>query len=254
MAENLDSRVLGAISLVDAATGQRIVEHMSVSSGSATLFRNRSSLYVISDAGGLANYVASFDTPSAPPVGSSVISLEVTDPNNKYLSRVASIALPRDAIAANWQNSDSVFQPISLELYRNVQTKTLVNWSLVRVTAEDGSGAPVSGAFVQVLRVSDDELLGRGITDQRGEALVIIPNIPITIFSDSDEDEDEDDEDEPAVLVMDINARVEISVAPATQWPVDPDVLQANHNSQIEDTANTSLRTGRTEVVRFVLS
>ncbi|SMF27524.1 hypothetical protein SAMN02745866_01751 [Alteromonadaceae bacterium Bs31] len=253
MAEAINRRVFAALQMVDAATGQMIFSPIQLQGEGANIFRNKSGFFVIKELHGASEYSASFETPAAPPVGSMELTLSCQDPKRKYLERTLSLSLPRDANPANSDNADSLFNPLVVELYRDVHAKTLVNWSLVRVVATD-SGEPVVGAFIQVVRLSDDQLIGRSISNQQGEALVIIPGIPITEFSEGDDEEDEDDsEEEEAVVIQDINVRVELSLADPPQWPVNPDVLQSNHAANIEQTINTSLRTGRTEIVRFAL-
>lgn len=245
---NSDQRILAAIRLVDATTSEPVLESLRVHSDSATFIRNRSNHYVIKSANGFDDYVNSFTTPAAIPAPRDV-ELTIVDPSNKYLTRAATVTLPRDLNPANREEDDSVFKAIDIELFRNVQSKTLVNWSLVRVSALNADESPVAGGYIRVVRISDDEILGRGFTDQRGEALIVIPGIPITEFSDSD-----DDEPEAAVLVMEVSARVELSVALSAQWPVNPDLLDENHDSQIEETSTIGLRTGRTVSVQFTLT
>jgi hypothetical protein len=43
--------------------------------------------------------------------------------------------------------------------------------------------APLAGALLRVLRSSDSVVLARGICDDRGEVLVVVPGIPVTTFN-----------------------------------------------------------------------
>jgi hypothetical protein len=118
------------------------------------------------------------------------------------------------------------------------------------------------------LRVVDDsegEVLSSGISDERGEALVIVPGVPITKFAD-DEDEDdggpdngnglddeEDDGEEPPVMVTTLPVRLEVSLDATGNWPVDPDVLEQQHAANLQQSVALTLKTGRTETVAIDL-
>lgn len=252
MREQIDHRILGALNFVDVATGIRVQSTLNVRSNHSHFIRNRSNLYVITQADGLDEHTEPFAAPpELPPLGSISVDIDIVDPEQKYLPRRVRIALPKDPDPENHSNDNSLFRPSDITLYRNVNATVLGNWSLVRVSVDTVVGAAdvVAGGFLRVLRSSDDEVLGRGLTNERGEALIIIPGVPITQFSEVDDD----DSDDAPVLMTSVNARVELSVDPLQNWPVNPDLLETNHDAQLVATENVSLRTGQTETIRFNL-
>lgn len=258
MAEDFDARILAGVEFIDAATGARLLQPLTLHSNSARFIRNQSNRYVLVSANGLETYVNNFENaPDEPAPGSINISVSVEDRAGKYLPRTFDLALPRDSDSANSNNANSVFQAIPVQLFRDVATSTLGNWSLVRVSVRDVENHAVAGAFILVTRVSDNEVLGRGMSNLMGETLIAIPGIPITQFSESTEDDEEDEDDEAEeqpVLVTEVAATVELSIPDTLQWPGNPDLLESAHAGQIVATQAISLRTGRTETLSFNLN
>ena len=90
------------------------------------------------------------------------------------------------------------------------------------------------------MRMEDDELLASGLSDKRGEALVIVPGIPITNFTTTD------------VNSITINALLEVIIHPDLLWPADPDQLVVNRDlwwRNKESEVSLSLSTGHIETV-----
>ena len=94
--ERIDTRVLGALRCVDAATRVQVGTPLDVRIAGATVRRNRSGLYVIVRAeaplspAALAAHEAAFDTPPATPaVGDVTLTVTVSDPSGRYLPRGA---------------------------------------------------------------------------------------------------------------------------------------------------------------------
>ncbi len=277
MGENLDRRYLGALKCIDRAAGFHLTRLIRVSSDDLVFIRNRSNLYVIKTAAGLEPHLDAFDAaPDAPPAGSLSFDVDVVDPSHRYLPRRIAIALPRDADPANADNDDSIFKPIEVPLYPSPNASLAANWTAVRVSVtRDVAGSapvPVAGALLRVIRNSDNAVLSSGLTDQRGEGLVIVPGIPITQFAD-----DQDDgggsggggppgggppgggppggfEPPTPVVVSEIAGRLEVSVATGTEWPANPDILEANHAANRVATETLTLRTGQTERVAVQLT
>lgn len=242
--ERHEDRVLGALQLVDAGTGASIDRSFDVrvlGPGQATLVRNRSGLYVIRHWSELAAHALPFDAPPlTPDVGAQALRLSISDPLGQYLPRIATLRLPRDP-AAN--APDSLFQPALVPLYPAASAATGANWALLRVTlTETGSGDALGGALLRVRR--NGEVLARGLSDWRGEALIPVVGVPVTTFSD----------DQNAVVVSEIEvsleavfdaatglrtpiAAVRAGRAPAVLPQVDPVALE----TQIASLPNTSL-------------
>ena len=293
MGENVDRRYLGALKCIDRAAGFHLTGLMRVTSDDLEFIRNRSSLYVISKAAGLENHLDVFDAaPDTPAVGSLSFDVNVVDPNRRYLPRAIEIALPRDADPAHADNADSLFKPIEVNLYPSPSAGLSANWTAVRVSVtREASGSnptPVAGALLRVIRDTDDEVLSSGLTDERGEGLVIVPGIPITQFADDDDSGSggggAPGEGPPGggppgggppgggppgggppgggggstppapVVVSEISGRLEVSVAAGAEWPVDPDALEANHAANLVATETLTLRTGQTEKVAVQLT
>ena len=195
MTESIDRRYLGVIKCIDRATGFHLNQHMRLESDDLSFLRNRSNHYVISKAIGLELHSDAFEQAPATPADESLaFNVEVSDPKRDYLPRTIEIALPRDANPANFANNNSLFKAIDVPLYAAPKAQIMANWSTVRVSVMRDSAVlgnqPVAAALLRVIRESDDEILSSGLSDQRGEALVIVPGIPITQFAD---DEGEDD-------------------------------------------------------------
>jgi len=269
MDEFIDQRYLGALKCVDRATGFHLNRALRVSAADLSFIRNRSNLYVIKQASGLQQHSASFEqTPTTPLPGTLPFNVSISDPLDQYLPRTIEIALPRDTDPANSGNADSVFNPVNVDLYAAPNARVMANWSTVRVAVirqESGAGnLPVAGSLLRVIRNSDDQILSSGISDLRGEALVIVPGIPITQFAD---DEDEEGPGGPGgpgrprgpaapppVVVSEISARLEVSVATEARWPANPDMLEANHVTNLVATESLTLRTGQMEKVSIQLT
>ena len=257
MPESIDRRVLGALRCVDRATGSVLTRPFSVSAGNATFIRNRSNLYVIKTASGLETHTETFaQAPSIPSPGSVSVMVRVDDPLNKYLPRTIGINLPRDPNSDNTENDNSLFNPVNVDLYVASNAELMANWSTVRVSVLRGDSSqnlvPVRGRLLRIVRTSDDEVLSSGLSDDRGEALIIVPGVPITQFAD-DEDNgnqgdgqgegDEQAGEEPPVIVSELSVRLEVSFDSNQGWPVNPDVLETNHVANLVATETLSLRT-----------
>lgn len=257
MTEVIERRYLGALSCIDRATGYRLKRNLSIESEQARFQRNRSSLYVIQQANGLDDYTNSFQLPDEPALGSIPMTVQVSDPLNQYLPRSLQVNLPRDGDPDNRAQENSLFNPVQVQLYAAPNASLLSNWSTVRVSVmQQGTGSnnePVAGALLRVIRNSDDEVLSSGLSDLRGEALVIIPGIPITQFADEADIDDDTDEPSP-VVISEIPARLELSLADSSEWPVNPDELESNHSSNVVASENLTLRTGRMEKLTIQLT
>lgn len=217
--ERIHSRVLGALRFVDAGTGAAIPGAMRVEAldGNARLVRNGSGLLVISQWSPLGEHRDAFPAPPAEPdVGSLSLRLAVDDPSGRYLPRLASLALPRDPDPANREQSDSLFRPVEVPMYPSAAAAIGGNnWSLLRVSlSEQASGDRLGGALLRVHR--NGEVIARGLTDWRGEALVMVVGVPVMSFGDDD-----------AVVVAEIGVQLEAVF--------DPDAGQRTPAAALEE-------------------
>jgi hypothetical protein len=260
MADVIQHRYLGALKCIDKATGFHLNRSMQLSSDSLSFIRNRSNLYVIKQAPGFSAYSESFAAaPAQPANGSQSFNVEVTDPLGQYLPRLIEVLLPRDADPDNANDQTSLFQAINVALYAASNATVMTNWSTVRVSIMRTNAAvgqePVVGGLLRVIRNSDNEVLSSGLSDQRGEALVIVPGVPITQFAEGNDADDPFDPDVVApVVISEIPARLELSFMPAQAWPANPDLLELNHAANLVATENLTLRTGRMEEVAIQLT
>jgi hypothetical protein len=181
----IDTRVLGAVRFVDAATQGQISDGLAVASTQGGLRRNRSGLWVIMTAAGLEAHTTAFDAPpAAPPVASVPMTLTVADQSGRYLPRASTLMLPRDPNPDNAGQATSLFQAVNVILYPSPGAPVSPGWAVIRGHVQNKvTHAPLAGALLRVLRSSDSVVLARGICDDRGEVLVVVPGIPVTTFN-----------------------------------------------------------------------
>lgn len=205
--ERAEHRVLAALRCVDATTGAVIGSGLQLSAPGARLVRNLSGLWVVhsvSAPASLAAHAESFNAPpSTPALGSEDLIITVREASGRYLPRIASVALPRDPAPDNAEADDSLFRPVDIPLYPASHAPLVANWAELRISLRDsGSNDALGGALVRV--VSDGEVLARGLSDWRGEALVPVAGIPVTTWSTQP----------GAVIVSEIDASIEIYFDP----------------------------------------
>lgn len=259
--ERTERRVLGAVRLIDANTGQAIVRPLAVAATGLTFARNGRGLYVITGAAGLEAHTAAFPAPPAQPaLRSLAFTLRVADPGGAYLPRLAALALPRDPDPANAGSDDSLFRPHDVALLPAPAGEVAPGWAVVRAAVQDGAGNPRGGALIRVLRAGNGgaggtALLARGLTEWRGrtagEAFVGVPGIPATTFG-------EEGGDDAPVVVSEIDVEVEAIFDPALDLSLpgaapDPDVLEANRAALSTATVPARLAAGRTISVRITI-
>lgn len=247
--ERVEQRVLGAMQLIDRVTQSPVTRPLRISSKKASLVRNRRGYYVITQANGLEHHVASFQKPPATPaLESKSFRFEITDPLGHYLPRWLDLRLPRDPDPLHATDTGSLFKPVDVVMYPASTAPLSPNWSSLRISVARASNrAPIRGALLQVIDAADDTLLASGISDEQGEALVIVPGVPITKFAD--EANDPDGVGEPPVVVNTLPVRLELSLGNTTSWPVNPDLLEQNHVANRRMHMDLTLSTGRMERV-----
>jgi hypothetical protein len=219
MTELLDRRVLGAVRFQDAATNTRIVEGLVVESPQADLRKNRSGLWVLWNVAGLEAHTLAFDSPpAAPPLSSVSVELTVSDASGRYVARKAAIRLPRDPDITHADQAGSLFQPIDITLYPAPNAPVSAGWAVIRAhVRNNATNAPLRGAVLRVVRVSDGQIVARGMSDERGEALVVVPGIPITTFNVGN----------GPPLAAEIDVNVEAIFDPGAGVVPDPDQVEA---------------------------
>lgn len=254
--ERIDQRVLGAIRLLDRVTQSPVKRAMRISSEHTSLLRNRQGLYVITGASGLEAHTASFrQPPQTPGLAANEYGFEIADPQQRYLPRLVTLRLPRDPDPDHAGSVDSLFSPMDVTLYPASTALLSTNWSTVRVSVTQGAdpltAIPVAGCLIRIVEQAEGTLLASGISDERGEALVIVAGVPVTKFADDEETGNAHSGagggiDEP-VLVNTLPVRLELSHIESTSWPVNPDVLEQNHAVNLRESIDLTLSTGRME-------
>ncbi len=263
--ERVEQRVLGALQLVDSVTQTPVKRLMQISSDTATLVRNRRGFYVITHADGLESHTEAFLQPPPPPpaLEDNEYSFEIEDPQKRYLPRLVTVRLPRDPNPENIGNANSLFTPRDVAMYPASSASLSHNWSTVRVSVDQVGNSPVRGALIKIIDSAEDTLLASGISDERGEALVIVPGVPVTKFADEEDDDrgrgrgrgrGRDRDDEPPVLVNTLAVRLELSLDVTKPWPVNPDLLEQNHVANRKVSMDLTLSTGRMERVAINLT
>jgi hypothetical protein len=218
-AEDLDRRLLGAVRFVDAVTGAEILAPLRVAAPGVRWMRNLRGWFVAAQAPGLEAHTADHHAPPAEPAAGSVpVTLRVDDPAGRYLPRTAVLTLPRDADPAHQDAPGSLFIPEDVELFPSPVMPAAPGWAVIRVSAADEEGGPAAGALLRMVRRGNGALLGRGMTDARGEALVAVPGIPVTTW---------DDEGQGGVLATEVEARLEVHYAAGPARLGDVAALQA---------------------------
>jgi len=219
MLDSVDRRVLGAVRFLDATTQLAIRHGLRVRAADASLLVNRSGLWVIWKAKGLEGHSTVFEAPPAAPALASVsVDLIVDDSEARYLARRATVKLPRDPALATATQVNSLFRPQDVRMYPAPNAATSPGWALVRAhVARASGGAPLAGALVRVLRPADQQVLARGMSDSRGEALVAVPGIPVTSFSSGD----------GPPIATEIDVTVQAIFDPAAGADPDPDAIES---------------------------
>jgi hypothetical protein len=243
--ELIERRVLGAIDFVDAIAGAPVREPVLARAEGAKLVRGRGGRLIIWEANGLESHAASFlNAPADPPLQSVPLQISITEAGREFLPRRATIRLPRDTNPENANSAASIFQPIRITLFASPAAAIAPSAAIIYASVKEaGSGQPLPGALVRVLRASDSSVLARGMTEWRGrvagEALVPVPGIPMTSFNAGDGG---------AVLSTAVDVIVEAIYDPELdplEELLDPDDLEARRNTLRRATAPTTLGWGQ---------
>jgi hypothetical protein len=259
--ERTEARVLGALRCVDATTGAPANAPLQVTVAQARVRRNRSGLFVVVSADDLAGHEGAFQSPpDTPALGSVALTARIEDPSGRYLPRLAALALPRDPAPANAAEVDSLFRPIDVPLFPASVAPLGANWSVLRVTARDGvSGDALGGALVIVSSAAGT--LARGLTDWRGEALVPVPGVPVTTWSEDAGNVVVSEITAQAQLVFDTDTGTRVSAAdlragraPTAPPLVDPTLLEAGRNTLPNTSLTVPLAAGRSRSLTFLLA
>jgi hypothetical protein len=243
VSESIDRRVLGAVRFRDAVTQLDVTAPLRVTAPGVRWVRNLRGWYVAAGAPGLEAHTFSIDKPpTQPAVGKVPVALAAEDPTGTYLPRRAVLTLPRDPDPAKKDSPSSIFAPADVELFPTPAAPVMPGWAVLRVTVLTRGGKPAAGALLRVVRKgAAGELLGRGMTDARGEALVAVAGIPVTTW---------DDEGQEGVLAREVDARLEAHYTVAAAAAGDVDALAKLKPAATQD---VKLASGRTVAVKLTV-
>lgn len=259
---SVQARVLGAIEVVDAITGRRVLTPLAIRTRAMRTVRNAHGLHAVVDADGLSEYAATFDLADlevVPAPLSHPFDIEIADPAGHYLSRRARVHLPRDPDPAHRDQPDSVFQPLPLRLFRAPAAPVLPGWSILRATvygvdAPLGDGEPVPADAPRLpwtlititeppaLPGDPARVLSLAMTDGRGEALIGIPGLPRFTWGEDGEDGED--------TVLKPSCPIDVALAwdarsLAADWIPDPDTPEEDIPDLKTATASLEVVAGR---------
>jgi hypothetical protein len=248
--EHVDRRVLGALRFLDAATGQRVNAPLLVQAPGLRMRRNQMGDYVIFEAPGLEAHTTEFlQAPDEPPVEDVEIELTIRDPAGEYLPQQVVIDLPRDPDIKppgdpNRDRADalnSVFRVIEVPLYLAPAARVAASWALVRgVVVRQGTTETLAGALIRVINQADNAVLARGLSDDRGEALVAVPGVHVTNWNP-----------EPGpgpVMTPQTAVTIEVIFDPEARGLPNPRDLEDRRAELITSGQNAQLTSGQTLV------
>ena len=138
-----------------------------------------------------------------------------------------------------------MFQPIECRLYLAPSAPTSSAWAVIRATVvREGGEQGLGGALIRVSRANDGEVLARGMSDARGEALVAVPGIPVTTW-----------ETAPGpVMGTEVDVQVDVVCDPGGGPAPDPDHLEANRTTLPNSRTAIKLASGRTVVRKLTVA
>jgi len=236
--EDVEFRVWAALRPVDGVTRRPLDAPLRVHGFGQRWLRNLSGLLVLHQLiepaprrAEFEEYEATFPAPTAvaPP---AAIRTTLEDSFGRYLARTVVIELPRPDAGA----PPLLFEPIDVPLYPAPSAPLAAPWSALRVHLERG-GLPAGGCVITVHELGDEtQVLGRGQSDARGEAVVAVPGVPLFIPSGG-----------ANAFVREREAEATAVFEPAAGGPPDTDALaQASGAGFVRATVTVVIASGRT--------
>lgn len=195
--ERSDRRILGAIRAVDVVTGLQIPAPIQLQATGVKFTRNRRGLYILWSAPGFESYSQAFQ--DLPGIAPRFLTIQAIALSGQYLPRRFSLELPRTADPTQADQPDSLFQPAVLGLYPAPQARAIASWAVIRATVVNAATQHrLPWALLHVTRASDPAINTLSQADWRGEALIAVPGIPVTMSAT--EAETPEAEESPVVV------------------------------------------------------
>lgn len=234
-------RVWAAVRFVDAASSRPIEGPLQLHAAGARWQHNHSGLHVLMQLDEpaarrdeLAAHEAAFDP--VPAVDPIVLDASVADPLGRWLPRRFDIDLPRAALPEG--RAAPRFAPLTIVLDPAPAATLLPTWAVLRVSLRH-AGRPAAHAVLRLQRPGGGALYGRGLSDARGEALVVAAGIAQLTVGEGE-----------VVVQREMPAELVISFdpdAPADR-PVNPDTL-AVRAGVLRRTLARTLASGRSDTL-----
>jgi hypothetical protein len=232
--ELLDRRALALIALVDPFGRPLAGPALLTGDDGFRTVSKSGGRWAILACKGLESHVGSFESaPAAPNLGSVDCTIDIRPADGSLAPRRAVVPLPRDPDPASRGQPDSLFEPVTIALLPSPQCSVPATAAAVRVTVRKrNDGRRVANALVRVAS-NNGQFTARSVTDAAGEALVIVPDFPMSFTGGGGSVSDGLPAKvtavaDPAVVVLVEDAEVMAALAGAagqsSGWP-DPDAL-----------------------------
>jgi hypothetical protein len=178
--EFIDRRMLAALAFVDAA-GRAVTTPVTITSPGIGVLVKRPGEVVVTKAPGLEAYAASFAAPpAAPAVGSISIPLDLRPADPAFAPRRFVLILPRDPDPVHAGDLSSLFRPVEVPLLPGPRATATGLLAALRVTVRRSTdGLAIEGALVR-LRPEGGRPQARALTDPAGDALLLVPGVPMS--------------------------------------------------------------------------
>jgi hypothetical protein len=251
--DRTERRVLGALRCVDATTGAPVLQALQVEAPPGVhIQRSRSGLFVVHGASPLVA--------AAGRAGSLPLMLKVGDPQGQYLSRLVRMDLALHTHLARAALAGSLFHPLVVPMYLSSFGRLQPSWVALSASLRAvGSNEALGGVLLRV--VSDGQVLARGISDWRGEALVPVAGMPLTTWcADTGTaavtaiPATLEAIADPVFVTRTAQSRVVSDRAPPSLPLVDPVALEAARDSLPQARAQVSLVAGRSLHVSLAMA
>ncbi|MBX3081418.1 MAG: hypothetical protein KF716_07255 [Anaerolineae bacterium] len=241
--EHIERRILGAVQFTDLVTGLPVRERLELNGAKA--IRNLSGLYVIlapasKPSKDVQKYLDTFKpTPSVPDVGSVKLPMSVEDPSGNYLARRFTLKFPLQA--TNAERPNYLFKPIEVALYPAPRAQAAQNWAVARVSVqEQGKDNGLGGAMILLRRQTT--IIGRGLTDARGEAFVAAMGLPLIAVGSG-----------TSILIQEYDVTLEARYDPTLKDLPDPDTLETAAGLKTNQVP-AKIAPGRSDVVKIAIA
>lgn len=237
----LDRRALAWLKPLDVY-GRPVTSALRVVGDGVRSIRKKDGTIAVLAAEGFDDYTANFLTPTAPAVGSKHIPLDINSASGEIAARRYDLRLPRDPDPAKADQAQSLFQSVPIEMLPGPGARLTGSACALRVTVRRKSDKNlVENALVRA-QSADGQYSARGITDFRGQAVLIFASLPIA-FPGAGANLRPDIEAKLAVTVDSSTARFNkpgtgIQNLPAPSF-IDPDELGSGSADFSSGTATT---------------